>query len=84
MSRRRHNPQQLCPLSSWVGQQWAQILASWFAMGLLQAGGNRIALAAVGSFVWANEFNASKNRVMGGGLGYGASLGGPLCNTSKT
>jgi hypothetical protein len=35
-----------------------------------QARGVRIPLAAFafGSFVWANEFNLSKNRVMGGGL----------------
>jgi hypothetical protein len=32
----------------------------------LQACGVRIALATVGSFVWANNINASKNRVMGG------------------
>jgi hypothetical protein len=30
----------------------------------MQAQGARIALAAVVSYVWANEFNASKNRVM--------------------
>ncbi len=60
MSRRHPTLQQLCPPSLSP--------LPWFPMGLYQARGVRIPLAAVGSFIWAIEFNPSKNRVMGGGL----------------
>ena len=73
MSRLRPILQKLCPLSPWVGEWWPQIIAPRYTMGPLQAGSIRIALAAVDSFVWANKFNASKNRVMGGGLALGVA-----------
>ena len=60
MTRRHPTLQRLCPLSPWVGQWWPHIMALWLPMGPYQARGVRISLAAVGSFVWANEFNPSK------------------------
>ena len=68
MIRRRPTLQQLCPLSPWVGQRWPQIMVTWFPMCPFQACGVRIPFAAVCSFVWANKFNPSNNRVMGGGM----------------
>ena len=68
MSRCRPTLQRLCPLSSWVGQRWPQIMVPWLPMSRHQALGVRIPLAAIGSLVWANKFNPSKNRVIGGGL----------------
>jgi len=58
---RRPTLQQLCPLSPWVGQRRYNVLAPQFTMGPLQGHDVRIALTTVGSFVWANEFNPSKN-----------------------
>ena len=71
MIRCRPTLQQLCPFSPWIGQWWPQIMATWFPMIAYvpyQARGVRIPFAAAWSFVWANKFNPSKNRVMGGGL----------------
>ncbi len=48
-------PQQLCPLSPWVGQQRPQILAPRLRMGPLQAPGTGFVHATAGSLVW-DEF----------------------------
>jgi hypothetical protein len=52
---RHPTPQQLCPLSSWVGQRRPQILAPHLLMGPLQAPGAGFVHATAGSLVW-DEF----------------------------
>ena len=67
MSCRRPTPQRLCPLSPMQRPPHPQIIEPSLPMGKQHARGIGIALAAAGSFVWVNKFNASKIELWKGG-----------------
>jgi hypothetical protein len=68
MSRCHPTLQQICLLSSWIGQRRPQIIVLSLPMGPLQAPSAGFAHAMASSLVWGNKIRHIKNREIGGAL----------------
>jgi hypothetical protein len=71
MSHHRPTPQRPYPVSPTQRPTCPQIIEPSLPMCLQHVPSVKVAIAAAGSMVWENKFNASKTRVMGGGLALG-------------